>query len=95
MWYPSKAAVEASKSKDIGKLIDGKKLADYENIKDFLRPNMVRINNCKRVLIEGITLENSPAWTTHIVMSAQIVVRGLKVKNPENPFTNSSKFIVA
>ena len=82
MWYPSKAAVEASKLKDIGKLIDGKKLADYENIKDFLRPNMVRINNCKRVLIEGITLENSPAWTTHIVMSAQIVVRGLKVKNP-------------
>ena len=81
-WYPSKAAVEAAKSKDIGKLIGDKKLADFESIKDFLRPNMVRINNCKRVLIEGVTLENSPAWTTHIVMSSQITVRDLKVKNP-------------
>jgi unsaturated rhamnogalacturonyl hydrolase len=81
-WYPSKAAVEAAKNKDIGKLVDGKKLSDFEGIKDFLRPNMVRISNCKRVLIEGITLENSPAWTTHIVTSSHVTVRGLKVKNP-------------
>jgi unsaturated rhamnogalacturonyl hydrolase len=81
-WYPSKAAVEAAKSKDIGKLVDGKKLADFEGIKDFLRPNMVRISNCKRVLIEGVTLENSPAWTTHIVTSSHVTVNGLKVKNP-------------
>ena len=81
-WYPSKAAVEAAKNKDIGKLINGKKLADFEGIKDFLRPNMVRISNCKRVLIEGITLENSPAWTTHIVTSSHVIVRDLKVKNP-------------
>ncbi len=81
-WYPSKAAVEAAKNKDIGKLINGKKLADFEGIKDFLRPNMVRISNCKRVLIEGVTLENSPAWTTHIVTSSHVTVRDLKVKNP-------------
>jgi unsaturated rhamnogalacturonyl hydrolase len=81
-WYPSKAAVEAAKLKDIGKLVGGKKLADFEPIKDFLRPNMVRINNCKRVLIEGISLENSPAWTAHVALSSQITVRGLRVKNP-------------
>jgi unsaturated rhamnogalacturonyl hydrolase len=81
-WYPSKAAVEAAKNKDIGKLVNGKKLVDFEGIKDFLRPNMVRISNCKRVLIEGITLENSPAWTTHIVTSTHVTVRNLKIKNP-------------
>ena len=81
-WYPSKAAVEAAKNKDIGKLTNGKKLADFEGIKDFLRPNMVRISNCKRVLIDGVTLENSPAWTTHIVTSSHVIVRDLKVKNP-------------
>lgn len=81
-WYPSKAAVDASVKKDIGKLINGKTLADFESIKDFLRPHMVRIANCKRILIENITLENSPFWTTHILMSEDISIDGLKVKNP-------------
>lgn len=81
-WYPSQAAVKASTEKNIGKLIDGKTLKDFEGIKDFLRPNMVRISESKNVLIEGVTFENSPAWTTHILMSDQITVRGLKVKNP-------------
>jgi DNA sulfur modification protein DndE len=82
MWYPSAAAVEAAKTKNIGKLSDGKTLEDYQSIKDFLRPNMVRIAECTRVLIEGVTLENSPAWTTHCLMSSEITIKGLKVKNP-------------
>lgn len=81
-WYPSKAAADASKSKDIGKLVNGKKLQDFENIKDFLRPNMLRINGCSKVLIEGVTFENSPAWTTHFLMSKDITVKGMRVKNP-------------
>ncbi len=81
-WYPSKAAVDAAKLKDIGKLVDGKKLSDFENIKDFLRPNMLRISNCKNILVEGVTFENSPAWTTHFLMSKDITIKGMKVKNP-------------
>jgi DNA sulfur modification protein DndE len=81
-WYPSVAAAEASTKKDIGKLIEGKKLADFESIKDFLRPNMVRISGCKKVLIKDVTFENSPAWTTHVLLSEDITVSGLKVKNP-------------
>jgi unsaturated rhamnogalacturonyl hydrolase len=81
-WYPSKAAADASKSKDIGKLVDGKKLKDFENIKDFLRPNLLRISSCKNVLVEGVTFENSPAWTTHFLMSNNITIKGMRVKNP-------------
>ncbi len=81
-WYPSVAAAEASTKKDIGKLINGKKLADFESIKDFLRPNMIRIAGCTKVLIQDITFENSPAWTTHLLLSEDITVSGLKVKNP-------------
>ena len=81
-WYPSKAAADAAKLKDIGKLVDGKKLQDFENIKDFLRPNMLRISGCKNVLVEGVTFQNSPAWTTHFLMSKDITVKGVTVKNP-------------
>lgn len=82
MWYPSAAAVEAARTKNIGKLSEGQTLSDYQSIKDFLRPNMVRIAECTKVLIEGITFENSPAWTTHCLMSSDITIKGLKVKNP-------------
>jgi unsaturated rhamnogalacturonyl hydrolase len=81
-WYPSKAAVEASTRKDIGKLKDGKTLQDFEGIKDFLRPNMLRISKCDQVLIEGVTFENSPAWTTHFLMSKNLMIKKMIVKNP-------------
>ena len=81
-WYPSKAAADASKGKDIGKLVDGKKLQDFENIKDFLRPNMLRISGCSKVLVENVTFENSPAWTTHFLMSKDLTIKGMRVKNP-------------
>lgn len=81
-WYCSAKALKAAQTNNIGKLSPGKTIKDFEDVKDFMRPNMIRIANCKNILIEGVTFENSPAWTTHIVMSEHITVRNLKVKNP-------------
>ena len=82
MWYSSEKALKGSLANNIGKLTDGKKLSDFEDVKDFLRPNMIRIYNCKNILIEDVTFENSPAWTTHLMMSEHITIKNLKVKNP-------------
>jgi DNA sulfur modification protein DndE len=81
-WYPSEKALKGLKENNIGKLTEGKTLKDFEDVKDFLRPNMIRIFNCKNILLEGITFENSPAWTTHLMMSEHITMRNVKVKNP-------------
>jgi len=81
-WYSSAKALKAATTNNIGKLTDGKTLKDFEDVKDYMRPNMIRISNCKNILIEGVTFENSPAWTTHIMLSEHITVRNLKVKNP-------------
>ncbi|MBC7903235.1 MAG: right-handed parallel beta-helix repeat-containing protein, partial [Gemmatimonadaceae bacterium] len=40
------------------------------------------ISNCKTILLEGVTFQNSPAWCLHPVMSEDITVRNLKVRNP-------------
>ncbi len=81
-WYSSPKALKGLKDKTIGKLEAGKTLADFEDVKDFLRPNMIRIYQCRNVLLEGVTFQNSPAWTTHCMMSEHLTIRGLKVKNP-------------
>lgn len=81
-WYPSAGALKGAQANDIGKLSGGKQLKDFEEIHDFLRPNMLRISYCKNVLLEGVTFTNSPAWTMHLSMSQHITVKKVTVKNP-------------
>lgn len=82
MWYSSEKALKGYLTNNIGKLTEGKTLADFEDVKDFLRPHMIRISQCKNILIEDVTFENSPFWTTHLIMSEHITLKNLKVKNP-------------
>ena len=81
-WYPSENALKGSLEGNIGRIGAGKTKADFEAVKDFLRPNMVQLTESKNILIDGVTFQNSPAWTLHFVMSEHITVRGVKVKNP-------------
>ncbi|KLT65006.1 glycoside hydrolase family 28 protein [Pedobacter sp. BMA] len=82
MWYPSEKTVKGSKTKNAGLIVPGKTAADYEDIKDFLRPNLVVLTNCKKVLLEGVTFQNSPAWNLHPLLCQDLTLRNLQVKNP-------------
>jgi polygalacturonase len=44
-----------------------------------LRPNMIQFYKCKNVLIEGVTIQNSPMWHIHPVLSQNITVKDVKV----------------
>lgn len=47
-----------------------------------LRPMFLQILESRNVLIEGITLKNSPCWTVHPVWCEDVIVRGVTVENP-------------
>ncbi len=81
-WYASASALKGSLSGDVGKTITGKSVKDFEEVKDFLRPNMLRFTNCKNILLQGITFENSPAWTIHLALGKHITIKNVTVKNP-------------
>jgi rhamnogalacturonyl hydrolase YesR/polygalacturonase len=81
-WYPSAQFMQASMLKNPGAIEAGKDAAFYESIKDFLRPNLLVLLNCKNILLEGVTFQNSPAWCLHPLMSENITVRNILVKNP-------------
>jgi len=42
---------------------------------DYLRPMMVQFQNCTNVLVEGVTLRDSPCWTLHPVLCRNVTVR--------------------
>lgn len=52
---------------------------------DELRPRLVYISHAKDVRIEGVTLRNSPFWTTHIYRSERVRLAGLRIFAPAAP----------
>lgn len=53
--------------------------------KDEQRPRLVYISNCKNVQIEGVNLQNSPFWTTHIHNSERVKLLNLHIYSPAKP----------
>lgn len=46
---------------------------------DYLRPNFIQPYRCKNVLIEGVTIRNSPMWVIHPVLSENVTIRRVTV----------------
>ncbi|SMF14252.1 Polygalacturonase [Alteromonadaceae bacterium Bs31] len=81
MWFPSvesKQGALEQKQTDIFKY--NKEQA--EKIHHWLRPVMVALVDSDKVLLDGPTFQNSPAWNIHVLKSSNVVVRNLKVRNP-------------
>jgi polygalacturonase len=81
-WYPSDQMLQASRLKNPGEITGDKTPEYYEGIKDFLRPNLLVFTKCKKILLEGVTFQNSPAWCLHPLMSEDLTVRNILVRNP-------------
>ena len=81
-WYPSQQWLKATKMKNPGEISPDKTPEFYQDIKDFLRPNLIVITKCKKVLLEGVTFQNSAAWCLHPLMSEDLTVRNVTVLNP-------------
>lgn len=64
----------------------------------YLRPQFIEPNNCENVLIEGVTIVNSPMWEIHPLMSRNVTVRNVKIAThgPNNDGCNpeSSKDVL-
>ncbi|MBO9198782.1 MULTISPECIES: glycoside hydrolase family 28 protein [Niastella] len=81
-WYPSEQWLQATKMKNAGEITPDKSPEFYKSIKDYLRPNLIVITKCKKVLLEGVTFQNSAAWCLHPLMSEDLTVKNVTVKNP-------------
>jgi polygalacturonase len=64
----------------------------------FMRPNFIQPYRCTNVLIDGVTIINSPMWEVHPVLCTNVTVRGLSISThgPNNDGCNpeSSKDVL-
>ncbi|MCW3094099.1 MAG: glycoside hydrolase family 28 protein [Ferruginibacter sp.] len=54
----------------------------------FLRPPFIQPMFCKNVLIEGITITNSPFWTVNPEFCENVTVNAVTINNPHSPNTD-------
>lgn len=52
------------------------------------RPVTIYLCDCDRVLIEGVTVMNSPAWTVLPLLCRNVTIRDIAIKNPWKPYHN-------
>ncbi len=84
IWYPSKAALEGSiLSKGNFNVPRGVETQeDWEYFRDWLRPVLLSFIKCNKVLLEGVTFKNSPAWCLHPLSCNDITINKVTVSNP-------------
>lgn len=81
IWLPTKSIYDAHLRKGIIPDHEGA-LEEAEEFYDFYRPVMVNLRHCTRVLLEGVTFQNSPAWCLHPFFCKHLTIRGIRVNNP-------------
>jgi len=81
-WYPSEQFKIAMENADQNVRLDLTTREEFQQIRDFLRPVMVSIQNSKRVMLDGPTFQNSPAWCIHPLIIEDLIVRNVTVRNP-------------
>lgn len=76
VWYPNKRILEG--------VLNGEKktIEEAKPYWDMYRPVMVLIKNSSKILLDGMTFSNSPAWNIHPLFSDNLTVRNCIVKNP-------------
>lgn len=81
-WYPSEGMKKGSRMKNPGVISPDHTAEHFQSIRDFLRPNLLVLTQCKKILLEGVVFQNSPAWCLHTLLCDQLTVRNIFVKNP-------------
>lgn len=82
-WFPTESYYRGQKSATDQNVNENMKTKeDFEPIRDFLRPVLIAIHNCENILIEGVTVQNSPCWTIHPAICTNLTIDGITVRCP-------------
>lgn len=81
IWWPSQQALDGNKTTAELRKRNAQP-AEYAAAAEFLRPVMVSLVQCKNVLLDGPTFQNSPAWNIHPLLCENMIIRNITVRNP-------------
>ncbi|MGD0768697.1 MAG: glycoside hydrolase family 28 protein [Tepidisphaeraceae bacterium] len=82
-WYPSQVWLSGQRGlTELRQSSRPLQVEDFQPYRDLLRPPLVLLSNCRRVLLEGPTFRNSASWNVHLLLSDNVTVRRVTIFNP-------------
>lgn len=83
VWYPTEGSLKGAKAcKEFNNPEGIETEEQWNEIRPWLRPVLLSLAKCKKVLLEGVTFKNSPSWCLHPLSCEHITIDGVKVFNP-------------
>lgn len=80
-WFPSREVMIGGKIVEALRKENSLNLEDYEPVHQFLRPKMLRLIGCKKLLLEGVTFQNPPNWTLNPLLCEDVFILNVQVRN--------------
>lgn len=84
IWYPTQGALDGKEIVQTLRAAGSLELSAYEPAHQFLRPKMVKLIGCKKILFEGVTFQNPPNWTLHPALCEDISILNVSVRAKYN-----------
>ena len=83
VWYPTEGSLKGAKAcKEFNNPEGIETEEQWNEIRPWLRPVLLSLAKCKKVLLEGVTFKNSPSWCLHPLSCEHITIDEVKVFNP-------------
>ena len=83
VWYPTEGALKGAQATTEFNTPQGDFTEEeWNEFRPWLRPVLLNIVKSKKVLLEGVTFKNSPAWCLHPLSCEHITLNDIYVSNP-------------
>jgi len=84
IWWPSRQAADGARYlRELMARKPKEELTreDFVPARDFMRPILLFLSKCKNVLVDGVTLEDSPGFAMYPDRCENVVIRHVKINN--------------
>ncbi|TWV14723.1 glycoside hydrolase family 28 protein [Bacteroidaceae bacterium HV4-6-C5C] len=83
IWYPTAGSLKGALAcKDFNNPTGIETDEQWNEIRPWLRPVLLNLVKCKKVLLQGVLFKNSPSWCIHPLSCEDITINKVKVFNP-------------
>ena len=83
IWYPTAGSLKGAMAcKDFNVPEGINTDEEWNEIRAWLRPVLLKFVKSKRILLEGVTFKNSPSWCLHPLSCEDFTVNNIQVINP-------------
>ncbi|MCD8261371.1 MAG: hypothetical protein LUD15_07680 [Bacteroides sp.] len=82
IWYPMTTDVQQYARREENIIRKYNTPDEWTRLKDYVRPELLHFYGCERVLLQGVTFQNSPFWNLHSELCNDTIIDNIRVRNP-------------